>query len=393
MMRPLILFGTAALLAGCDSFDPDLRGRFKGAFNTADAVQVAAAPRPKADARGIISYPNYQVVVAKRGDTVASVAQRIGSPIDELARFNGVPVDATLREGEILALPRPVQTAAALSPAAPAAITPAGAPSVSVQSIATAAIDRAETQPQPTPVAAPAPAPETEEPIRHKVERGETAYSISRLYGISVRSLADWNSLPSDYTIREGQFLLIPVLKDGTARRRLAQETTLPGTGTATPTPPSAAKPLPNETTEPTREANAAGNPAGLPSPELGKHRTQASSKMAQPADGKIIRDFQKGKSDGIDIAAAAGSPVRAAADGKVAAITTDTDQVPIVVIRHDDGLLTVYAHLDDLSVKKGDTVTRGQKIAEVRGGDTSFVHFEVRKGLEAVDPDPFLNG
>ena len=65
---------------------------------------------------------------------------------------------------------------------------------------------------------------------------------------------------------------------------------------------------------------------------------------MTTPASGSIIRAFQKGESEGIDIAAAAGSPVKAAASGTVAAITQDTDQVPIVVLRHDGGLLAVSA-------------------------------------------------
>jgi murein DD-endopeptidase MepM/ murein hydrolase activator NlpD len=82
---------------------------------------------------------------------------------------------------------------------------------------------------------------------------------------------------------------------------------------------------------------------------------------------------------------------VRAAAAGTVAAVTRDTDGVPILVLRHADGLLTVYAGLDALSVKKDDKVSRGQQLAQVRAGDPAFLHFEVRKGLEAVDPTPYL--
>jgi len=65
---------------------------------------------------------------------------------------------------------------------------------------------------------------------------------------------------------------------------------------------------------------------------------------------------------------------------------------VPIVVIRHADNLLTVYAGVDDLTIKKGDSVKRGQQIAVVRAGSPSFLHFEVRKGLDSVDPMPFFN-
>ena len=64
-----------------------------------------------------------------------------------------------------------------------------------------------------------------------------------------------------------------------------------------------------------------------------------------------------------IDIAADAGTPVNAAADGTVAAITRDTDQVPILVLRHADNMLTVYAGVDNVKVQKGDTVKRGQPL------------------------------
>ena len=60
-------------------------------------------------------------------------------------------------------------------------------------------------------------------------------------------------------------------------------------------------------------------------------------------------------------------------------------------MIKHDEGLLTVYTNIDKLIVKKGDSVTRGQKIAEVNQGSPEFLHFEVRKGLESVDPDDYI--
>jgi murein DD-endopeptidase MepM/ murein hydrolase activator NlpD len=85
------------------------------------------------------------------------------------------------------------------------------------------------------------------------------------------------------------------------------------------------------------------------------------------------------------------GTPVKAAAAGEVAAVTTDTSGVPIVVIKHADNLLTVYTNLEGLSIEKGDTVSRGQQIARVRDADPSFLHFEVRRGLQSVDPADFL--
>ncbi|MBD3766212.1 MAG: M23 family metallopeptidase, partial [Rhodobacterales bacterium] len=128
------------------------------------------------------------------------------------------------------------------------------------------------------------------------------------------------------------------------------------------------------------------------PSPDLGDQRTAASAAvLAMPADGRVIRGYRAGSNNGIDIGAAAGSPVRAAADGTVATITTDTGQVPIVVLRHDDGLLTVYANVDAIRVTKGARVGRGQTLGTVRAGDPAFLHFEVFKGADAVDPMPYL--
>ncbi len=221
------------------------------------------------------------------------------------------------------------------------------------------------------------------EPIRHKIEPGETAYSISRLYNVSVRALADWNGLGADLSVRSGQYLLIPVAAEQPQQRNAASA---PGAGSPTPEPPSAATRLPDENVDAPATAPA--------SPDLGDSRTAASGapKFLMPTDGNIIRTYVKGKNDGIDIAAAAGTPVRAAADGIVAAITRDTDQVPIIILRHANNLLTVYAGVDNLTIKKGDTVKRGQTIAKVRAAEPSFLHFEVRQGLDSIDPMNFLS-
>ena len=154
----------------------------------------------------------------------------------------------------------------------------------------------------------------------------------------------------------------------------------------AAPEPPSAAKPLPT-TTPP-----AASAPAKVPaSPDLGKDATAASAAtFIMPVDGKIIRPFTK-KGEGIDIAAAAGTAVKASSDGTVAAITKDTEGFPIVVIRHPNNILTAYQRIDGVTVKKGDTVKRGQKIAVVRQGDPAFLHFVVSQGVDPVDPATVL--
>ncbi|APG46474.1 LysM peptidoglycan-binding domain-containing M23 family metallopeptidase [Phaeobacter porticola] len=390
--KALMTLPLVAVLAACEApLDYDLRGQI-GAFNTTKAAQTATASRPKPDDKGLITYPSYQVAVARRGDTLGDVASRIGLPASELARFNGMKTEDPLRQGEIIALPR----------RAPGSAT-AGNGGVDIASLAGDAIDSApSTSPSASSqVSTASLAPQTSankpqvqsgpEPVRHKVKRGETAYTVSRLYQVPVKSLADWNGLGSDFAIREGQFLLIP-LKDRPVPRQeasaapVATAVTAPGEGTSTPTPPSATKPLPSETVAP-----AAVVPKDLPKVEVPAPTRSSTAAMSYPVQGKIIRTYAKGKNDGIDIAAAANAPVKAADGGTVAAITKDSNNIPIIVIRHDAKLLTVYANVDKIEVNKGDTVKRGQTIATLRDESSAYVHFEVRNGFESVDPLPYL--
>ncbi len=388
ILRVALLGSALSALAACEnngSFDGDLRHFGKNIFDTSEAAQRAMAARPTADARGIISYPGYQVAIARQGDTVESVAARVGLTTAELGNYNAIPPGTILRQNEVLALPRRVPDTALASATVPGALPTTAGGAIDVTTIASGAIDRAQTGQSATATAAapgttPAPAPTGAEPARHKVERGESAYSIARLYNVNVKALADWNGLGNDLSVREGQILLIPVSNGQSAT---VETVSAPGAGSATPVPPSAAKPLPAE------KPVAASEPVKTPpAPDLG---ATASAKLSLPVQGKIIRGYQKKKNDGIDIAAGAGTTVAAAGDGTVAAITKDTQQVPILVVRHAGNLLTVYANIDGITVKKGDKVKRGQALATVRASDPAFVHFEVRQGFESVDPMPYL--
>lgn len=372
-----LLLCSALALAGCadTNLDFDMRDAFGGPFSTSEAARNASAARPAADDRGVISYTDYQVVVSRNGDTAASIAARLGVDAGALARFNGLSPDTVLREGEVLALPTRVAEAPG---------------TVDIAAIATGAIDRAElpdTASDAAPVAQATPSAPLPgaTPQQHKVQRGETAYSVARLYDVSVRALADWNGLGPDLVVREGQVLLVPLAVETQATAVApAAATTAPGEGSVAPLPPSSSTALPEP--EPV---------AAVPdAPELGQFQTGASdtASFAFPVAGRIIRDYDKGKNDGIGIAANPGTPVVAAGDGEVAAITRDTDQVPILVLRHPGNLLTVYANVGDIAVEKGDTIKRGQQVAAVAPGDPSFLHFEIREGIESVDPVPYLN-
>ncbi|MEM9786461.1 MAG: LysM peptidoglycan-binding domain-containing M23 family metallopeptidase [Pseudomonadota bacterium] len=395
--KRILMTGVALVaLVACEDFDFDLRGDVGDGFDTTRAVQELPN-RPRPDDRGVISYPNYQVVVARRDDTIRGIAIRLGLDANELAEYNGIEPDVILRRDEIIALP----TRVAEPSLATGALSNGPIQPLDVTAVATTALNRADASgnvtatplaPAPTAAAAPAPAAPAQsgvEPLRHQVVRGETAFSISRLYNVPVARIAEWNGLDSQFTIREGQFLLIP--QDGaTAPTTTAANTpvTAPGAGTETPIPPSASAPLP--VAAPSAPSAA---PEAPPAPDLGSPAPAAAAgaRFSAPVQGSIIRGYAPGSNEGVDFGVPAGTDVTAADSGTVAAVTTDTSGGSIVVIKHSDGLLTVYTQMDGLTVSKNDSVSSGQKIGEVRAADTPFLHFEVRRGLQSVDPAEFL--
>ncbi|MEL6551649.1 MAG: peptidoglycan DD-metalloendopeptidase family protein [Pseudomonadota bacterium] len=367
-LRVFLLGAGLLAVAACDDFD--LRDNV-GGFDTSNAALGATAPRPEPDARGVISYPGYQVAVARRGDTVATIASRVGTDAAALARFNGIGETVGLRPGEILALPERVP-----------------GETVDIAGLAGAAIEASPEDAARAPAAVEtAELPVGPEPVRHRVERGETAFTIARLYNVPVRSLAEWNALDADLTVRTGQFLLIPTAASPRQSSAVAAPVPAPGAGSATPTPPSSTTQLPAEDETPEAQVAAAPAPA---EPEVATPADR--TEFLTPVTGTVIRGYARGRNEGVDFGTAPGAAVNAAADGTVAAITRDTNDVAIIVIRHENNLLTVYTQVDDLRIEKGDTVRRGQRIASVRAGDPTFLHFEVRDGLESVDPATYLD-
>jgi murein DD-endopeptidase MepM/ murein hydrolase activator NlpD len=377
---------TALALSACDKpLDFDLRG-LTDAFSTAPAaLEANTAAKPKADGNGVISYPNYQVAVARKGDTIDTLANRIGMSPSELAKYNGIPDGVELRSGEVIALPRRIGTSTTVATG-----TIASGERIDVSSLANEVLTETPLDPPAatTSMSKPNVSDISTEPVRHQVQRGETAYSIARQYGVSVRALSDWNGLGSDLAVQEGRYVLIPVKTAQNTAAAPVQDTATPGSGTATPTPtpPSAATPLPDP-----KEATAEPVKPSTPAPNLGSTQT-SSSEMTKPVSGPIIRDYDKTKSKFVLFSAPSGSTVKAAKAGTVKLVSTNADGVQIMVIDHGDGLQTAYSFINSLSVKKGDKVSKGQSIAKVTANEFNALQFMVFKGTQTVDPSPYLN-
>ena len=216
--------------------------------------------------------------------------------------------------------------------------------------------------------------------MRHRVEAGETAYSIARLYGVSVTALASWNGLGPDLSVRENQELLIPIVSD--ANKISSTVDTAPGEGTPVAAPASAAEPLPADIT-------AAVDPE---SPNLGQYRTPPGGRLAAPVSGTVSRQYNPANPNGVGFSVPAGTQVHAAAPGEVALVSEALGGLgTIVLVRHKDDLITTYSTLSDVRVKEGDTVQTGQVLGVVAQRDKPELQFDVFRGTTSVDPTPYL--
>jgi murein DD-endopeptidase MepM/ murein hydrolase activator NlpD len=347
--------------------------------DTAAAPAAQALPNLSPDSRGVITYATYQVAVAQSGDTIDSMASRVGTTPQALAQRNALPQDYILRPGEVLLLPDGVAPAATGLDSGTISSQPLGW----TPEQASAAIDgnTAGAAPQTNPFQNGQTQPLID-PVRHRVESGETAYSIARLYGVSVTALASWNGLGPDLAVRENQELLIPIVSD--ANRISSSVDTQPGQGTPVAPPPSAAEPLPADIT-------AAVDPA---SPNLGAQRTPPGGRLAPPVSGSISRQYNPANPNGVAFSVPAGTQVQAAAPGEVALVSEALGGLgTIVLVRHRDDLITTYSTLSDVRVQEGDAVQSGQVLGVVAPRDNPELQFDVFRGTTSVDPTPYLGG
>jgi murein DD-endopeptidase MepM/ murein hydrolase activator NlpD len=201
----------------------------------------------------------------------------------------------------------------------------------------------------------------------YRVERGDTLSRIARSNRQSVQSIARWNNLTNPDSIEVGQVLRVAP-PGGAASTSGAVRSSGNGSASAAPRP-----------------APAESAPAAAPASTIS---------LVWPADGTVIRRFNGANSKGIDISAAAGTPVVAAASGTVVYAGNGLRGYGnLLILKHDSEYLTAYAHNRVLLVKEGESVKRGQKIAEMGDTDTDRVmlHFELRYQGRSIDPSQAL--
>lgn len=228
-------------------------------------------------------------------------------------------------------------------------------------------------------------------PRVHVVRAGETVYGISRGYGVDMRELVRLNRIVPPYTIAPGKRLVVPVWAPGSGAPAIAKAPAAPSAvQTAARLGPRPAPPRVRSVPPVAKPAVGPARRARIPSPP-----PRAGGKFAWPARGKVIARFGAKAgglhNDGINIAAPRGAPVRAAENGVVVYRGNELRGFGnLLLIKHAGGWVTAYAHNDSFLVRRGERVRRGQVIARVgSSGNVARpqLHFEIRKGTQAVDP------
>jgi lipoprotein NlpD len=221
-----------------------------------------------------------------------------------------------------------------------------------------------------SPVAAPPAATPAIPDEYYAVKRGDTLYSIALEHGADYRELAQWNSLDDPTKLRVGQVLRV---------KPPAEPSVVIGAGRAPDR--IEARPLEGQKAPPPA--------AAVPPPAREEPKLEVTPlQFLWPVKGKLLAGFAEPRQKGIDIEGKIGDPVIAAAAGRVTYVGSGIPGLgKLVVIRHDQGFITVYAHNKDILVKEQQAVARGQRIAEL--GEK--LHFQIRKGAAAVDPLLYL--
>lgn len=271
-------------------------------------------------------------------------------------------------------------------------------------------VDRSERR-APS-AAAPAPAvPPTAREARegaYVVQRGDTLYSIALAFGQDYRDLARWNGLDDPSKLQVGQTLKVQPPADAApavvaavpvapvaAPEVRPLDTPLPSAGAAAT--PAAQAPAP---AQPPAAASAAPAPSAATAAKPVETKPaapavpEAALNWSWPAVGKVVEGFDEARNKGIDIAGKEGDPVLAAGDGQVVYKGNALRGYGnLVIVKHSDDFISAYAHNRQILVEHGQSVKRGQRIAEMGKSDAEIakLHFEIRRQGKPVDPLRFL--
>jgi murein DD-endopeptidase MepM/ murein hydrolase activator NlpD len=341
------------------------------------------------------------MVEVQQGDTLYALSRRYRVSVSELMEVNNL-TNPALKPGQRIYLPSGV---------------PAQGPVPSTRPVATMSVPTGSVS---------APPPSSRFSNSYTVHEGESLYAISKSHGVTVAELQNANGITDPRTVRAGTVLKVPQTgADAAPQAPRTQVAVLPPASTQA-VAQSAAEPAPSGAPIDYVDANTGASTANAPAatprnpsvinrrnvitdnpqqvaaaspPPASRGPSSASDKLRWPVQGKILTSFGQRDdgthNDGINLSVPMGTPVHAAEGGTVAYAGSELKGYGnLILVRHDNGWVTAYAHADEILVKRGDKVQRGQIIAKAgRTGsvDQPQVHFELRQGSKPVDPVPFM--
>lgn len=215
----------------------------------------------------------------------------------------------------------------------------------------------------------------------HVVRKGETLYTIAWQHGVDYRTLAAWNQIGPPYTIFPGQKLTVAPAGLPAKRRTQAGK-------------PSAVTAAAKNTRTPAEKKSGKRKVEGGRTVQRAAGGDRAPDGWHWPAKGELVTTFIDSGRKGVNIAGRLGDPIYAAANGRVVYTGGGLRGYgELIIVKHNHRYLSAYAHNNKLLVREGDTVTGGQRIAEMgrTGTDRVMLHFEIRRDGKPVDPIAFL--
>ncbi len=241
----------------------------------------------------------------------------------------------------------------------------------------------------------------------YTVQSGDTLHAIAQRAGVSAAAIKQANGM-SDGTIRVGQSLIIPAAATATAAAAATQvaaaakpvQAAVDTTVKTASTPPAAAKQVPDGSVKPYTPPQASNKVIEDAEQDVAMAPSATGiSQMRWPVKGKVLTSFGQrdggSVNDGIDIMVPEGTPVKAAENGVVIYAGDGLKEFgQTVLVRHENGLVTVYGHNSKLNVQRGQKVRRGEEIARSgMSGNAKApkLHFEVRKNSTPVNPSKYL--
>ncbi|MGB5260010.1 MAG: peptidoglycan DD-metalloendopeptidase family protein [Gammaproteobacteria bacterium] len=254
----------------------------------------------------------------------------------------------------------------------------------------------------PVPVSRPANGADG----HYSVRRGDTLYSVAWQHGLTVGELAGQNRIHPPYTIYPGQRLRVSGPTHAVAPIRIQP---LPDRQAAQPAGPKlAVKPAPAPAPKPVPQpvARQPVKPASAPDPRPAEPAPVAAQSpgpgggydgsWAWPTRGRVLRGFQPNGTSkkGIDIGGHHAQPVKAAAGGKVVYAGSGlVGYGRLIIVKHNENLLSAYGHNSKLLVAEGDPVSKGDTIAKMgnSGTNRTALYFEIRKDGKPVNPMQYL--